>query len=301
MRALIVGCAVWLVSFSAIASAQSDFDQVRIETDPVTDNIYMLSGGGGNIGVLVGEDGVLLVDSMFAELEGKIRAAISRLSDGPIRFLLNTNWHYDHVRGNVSFAKLGAIIIAHQTTRSRMETEQHYPFFDKKLPPFPHESLPVVSFADSLSLHFNGEEIHAFHIPAAHSDADLAFYFRKANVLHSGDLYFSSGYPFIDYHHEGGIDGMIAAAGKLIGMIDEDTKVIPGHGTLSNRKGIVQYQKMLMTIRDRVAQQIKEGKSLEEITASKPTSDFDEGRREAMSPDEFVKIVYNDLTGKSGT
>ena len=288
-----------LLLFSTHVSAQ-ELDQIQIQTDKVTDGIYMLSGGGGNIGVLVGEDGALLIDSMFAELEQKIKTAISELSDRPVRYLLNTNWHYDHVRGNVSFAKDGATILAHEKTRERMATEQYHPFFDMKLPAYPPASLPAITFTDSATLHFNGEEVRAFHIEAAHSDSDLAFFFRKANVLHTGDLYFCAGYPFIDYNHGGGVNGMIAAAGKLIGMIDEDTKVIPGHGPLSNREGLVEYQQMLMTVRDRVAQQIKEGKTLEEITASKPTSDFDEGRTAAMSPDEFVKIVYNDLTGKSG-
>jgi glyoxylase-like metal-dependent hydrolase (beta-lactamase superfamily II) len=126
----------------------------------------------------------------------------------------------------------------------------------------------------------------------------LAFLFRKANVLHTGDLYFSNGYPFIDYNHGGGIDGMIAAAEKLIGMVEDDTKIIPGHGSLSNRKGLRQYREMLVALRDRIARQIKEGKSLEEITDAKPTSDFDDGREGAMSPDDFVRIVYEDLTGR---
>ncbi len=291
------GAALLFVSYYATASAQYDFDRIQIKTEPVADNIYMLSGGGGNIGVLVGEDGVLLIDAMFAELEEKTRAAISKLSNGSIRFLLNTNWHYDHVRGNVSFAKLGATIIAHEATRTRMESEQYHPFFDMKIPAYPDEALPVVTFTDSMRLHFNGEEIHAFHVVAAHSDADLAFYFRKANVLHTGDLYFCNGYPFIDYNHGGGIDGMIASAEKLVSMTDDDTKIIPGHGPLSNREGLKQYHEMLSILRDRIAQQIKEGKSLEEITLAKPTSHFDEGRDDSMSPDEFVRIVYEDLTG----
>lgn len=293
--------ALVFICFSTITSAQIDFDKVQIETTPVADRIYMLSGGGGNIGVLVGEEGVLLVDAMFAELEEKNRAVISKLSDGPIRFLLNTNWHYDHVRGNVSFANLGAIIVAHEMTRKRMETEQYHPFFDMELPAYPTEALPVVTISDSMSLYFNGEEIHVFHVAAAHSDADLAFYFRKANVLHTGDLYFSKGYPFIDYNHGGGVDGMIVSADKLIDMVDEDTKIIPGHGPLSDREGLRQYREMLVILRDRIAGRIKERKSLEEITLEKPTSDFDEGRDMGMSPDEFVRILYDDLTKRAGT
>jgi glyoxylase-like metal-dependent hydrolase (beta-lactamase superfamily II) len=290
-----------MVFCAVFTSAQIDFDQVQIETTTVANNIYMLGGGGGNIGVLVGEDGVLLIDSMFAELEEKMKAAISKLSHRPIQYVLNTNWHYDHVMGNASFAKIGATILAHETTRERMSSEQYHPFFDMKIPAYPNEALPVITFAESLTLHFSGEEIFAFHVATAHSDADLAFYFRKANVLHTGDLYFSKGYPFIDYNHGGGIDGMIASTDKLIDMVDDDTKIIPGHGPLSDREGLRHYRQMLTTLRDRVSEKIREGKSLEETVASKPTSDFDKGRDEGMSPDDFVKIVYNDLTKKSGT
>ncbi len=293
--------AVPLVFGAVPLSAQIDFDQVAIETTTLADNIYMLSGGGGNIGVLVGEDGILLIDSMFAELEVKTKSAISELSDGPIRYVLNTNWHYDHVRGNVSFAKNGATIVAHETTRERMSTAQYHPFFDMEIPAYPRESLPVITIGDSLTLHFNGEEIFAFHVAAAHSDADLAFYFREANVLHTGDLFFAKGYPFIDYNHGGGIDGMIASTDKLLGMLDSETKIIPGHGPLSYREDLKLYRQMLTALRDRIAKKIQEGKSLEEIIASKPTSDFDDGRDMGMPPDDFVKILYNELTKKSGT
>lgn len=290
-----------LVVPTVCLSQQIDFDQIQIETTAVADNIYMLSGGGGNIGVLVGDDGILLIDSMFAELEEKTTSAIAALKSGPIQYVLNTNWHYDHVRGNVFFAKSGATIVAHTTTRERMSSEQYHPFFDMKIPAYPKQSLPVITFVDSLTLHINREEVVAFHVPAAHSDADVAFYFRKANVLHTGDLFFSKGYPFIDYNHGGGIEGMIASADMLLARVDEKTKIIPGHGPLSDRDDLERYQKMLMTLRDRIDKQIQEGKSLEEITASKPTSDFDEGRDMGMPPDDFVKIVFEDLTMKSST
>jgi glyoxylase-like metal-dependent hydrolase (beta-lactamase superfamily II) len=272
-----------------------DLDQVQIETIHVRDGTYMLTGGGGNIGVLVGEDGILLIDDQFAELEEKIKAAISKLNKGPIRFVLNTNWHYDHVSGNAVFAKSGATIIAHEKTRERMATEQFHRFFDMRIPPYPKPALPVITFADSLTLHFSGEELHAFHIEGAHSDADLAFHFRNANVLHTGDLYFSHGFPFIDSNHGGAVDGMIAAAGKLIAMMDEDTKVIPGHGPLSNREEMREFRDMLVTVRDRIAKQIEAGNTLEEITASKPTAGFDEGRTHGMSAEQFVRNIYNEL------
>jgi glyoxylase-like metal-dependent hydrolase (beta-lactamase superfamily II) len=295
MRIIRAACLFLPLSVGALAQ-DIDFDQIQIETVPVTESIHMLSGGGGNIGVLVGGDGMLLIDTMFSELDEKIQAAISTLDKGSVRFVLNTNWHYDHVSGNVTFAGDGATIIAHEKTRDRMATEQYHPFFDMRIPPYPPASLPSITISSSMTLHVNGEEIHAFHIESAHSDADLAFFFRNANVPHTGDLYFAKGYPFIDYNHGGSIDGMIAAADKLLDMIDDETKIIPGHGPLSSREELQEYKQMLVTVRDRIARQIEEGKSLEEITTSKPTSDFDAGREVGMAPDEFVRIVYDDLT-----
>lgn len=285
---------ILLTPFSA-PSAQ-EFDKVQIKTIKATDQVYMLMGPGGNIGVSVGKDGVLLVDDQFAELHEKIKTAISKIHSGPIRFVLNTNWHYDHVKGNEPLGKAGAVIIAHENSRKRMAAEQYHPFFDLKIPPYPEAALPVITFSDSITLYLNDEEIYVFHIKNAHSDADIAILFRKANVMHTGDLYFSAGYPFIDVPHGGCIDGTIAAADTILEMIDENTKVIPGHGPLSNREGLKNYRHMLATIRDRVMQQIKEGKTLEEIIASKPTSEFDEDWAEAMPPEAIVKIIYNDLS-----
>jgi len=155
-----------------------------------------------------------------------------------------------------------------------------------------------VTFKDSLTLHFNGDEIQVIHIENAHSDADIVIYFRKANVIHTGDLYFTILYPYIDVSHGGSIDGMIAAAERIIGMIDENTKIIPGHGPLSSRKELTKYRDMLVTVRDRIKSQIKEGKTLEEVLASKPTADFDKKQIKAVPPEMFVKIIYNDLAKK---
>jgi glyoxylase-like metal-dependent hydrolase (beta-lactamase superfamily II) len=179
-----------------------------------------------------------------------------------------------------------------------MMTEQYHPFFDMALPAYPENALPSITFSDKIVFHFNGDVVQAFHIDGAHSDADLAFLFRKANVLHTGDLFFSGGYPFIDVPHSGSIDGMVAAADQLLGMIDDDTKVIPGHGSLSDRKGLQEYREMLVTVRDRIAGHIAAGRSLEEILASKPTADFDQGRNSGMPADDFVRIVFNDLSNR---
>ncbi len=286
-----------VLTFSAFSAAQ-DFEKVQIQTLKVADGIYMLLGSGGNIGVSVGGDGILLIDTQFAELMEKIKAAIAEIDKGPIRIVLNTNWHYDHAYGNEPLGKSGALIMAHENTRMRMTREQNYPDFDMKMPALPEAALPSVTFTDSLTLHFNGEEIRVTHIEKAHSDADIVIYFKKANVIHTGDLYFTALYPYIDVSHGGSIDGMIAAAERISGMIDENTKIIPGHGPLSNMEELKTYRDMLVTIRDRIKKQIEEGKTLEEVIASKPTAEFDKDPMPAVQPDMFVTIVYKDLSRK---
>jgi len=291
---LFLGPLMLLTLFSA--SFAQEFNKVEIKTIKITDTVYMLIGSGGNIGVSVGEDGILLVDDQFAELHEKIKAAISKIHSGPIRFVLNTHWHYDHVEGNELLSKAGALIIAHEDARKRMTVDQYFPFFDFKRSAYPEAALPVMTFTDSITLHLNDEEIHAFHIKNAHSDADIVIFFRKANVIHTGDLYFYGGYPFIDVSHGGSIDGMIAAADIMLEMSDENTKVIPGHGRLSNREELQSYRNMMVTVKERVLQHIKEGKTLEEIIAAKPTADLDKEWSEQMSPEDIVKVIYNDLT-----
>jgi glyoxylase-like metal-dependent hydrolase (beta-lactamase superfamily II) len=289
---------VFVFAILSTFSVAQDFDNVQIETIKVADGIYMLQGSGGNIGVSVGEDGVLLVDTQFAQLMEKIKSAIAEISKGPIRIVLNTNWHYDHAYGNEPLGKSGALIIAHVNTRTRMLSEQYFEDFDMTVPVFPEAALPAVTFKDSLTLHFNGEDIQVFHIKNAHSDADIAIHFPKANVIHTGDLYFSILYPYIDVAHGGSIDGMIKAAEKILGMADENTKIIPGHGPLSNKEGLTKYRDMLVTLRDRIKAQIKEGKTLEEVLASKPTADFDKEKAQSVPPEMFVKIIYDDLAKK---
>ncbi len=285
----------FLWAIHPIAFAQ-DLSKVQIETVKVAEDVYMLVGAGGNIGVFAGEDGVLLVDSQFSELIEKIKAAVAAVNPGPIRFLINTNWHNDHVYGNEPLGKAGAVIIAHENTWKRMTAEQTYPEFQFKQPPAAVEALPVVTFLDSLTLHFNGGTFQVIYIENAHSDADVLVLSRKANVMQTGDLFFSSGYPFIDISHGGSVSGMIAAASQILEVIDENTKVIPGHGPLSNRAGVEQFKNMMVTVRDRIAKQIKEGKTLGEVLASKPTADFDKARGVGLPAEMFVKIVYTDLS-----
>ena len=281
-------------------AASQDLSKVEIKTVPVAGNVSMLAGAGGNIGVSVGEDGTLLIDDEFPELIDKIRAAAAALRPGPIRFVLNTNWHYDHANGNELLAQAGAIVIAHENSREHMMVEQAYPDLDPdlKMAPYPHGALPVITVKDTLTLHFNGDEVRMIHVPNAHSDGDLLFHFVRANVVHAGDLVFSSGFPFVNVSMGGTIDGMIKAADVILGLCDAQTKVIPGHGPLTDRAGVRAFKELLVAGRDRVAALIKAGKTLDEVLAAKPVDGLYKGGESDLPSGIFVKVVYWDLTGE---
>ena len=300
MRAVGMGTSRMIVllaglTLSATGHAQ-DWAKIEVKSQPVAGSVHMLTGGGGNIGVLVGSDGVLLVDSQFAELHDKIAAAVGAIGTGPVRFVLNTNWHYDHVRGNELFHKSGAVIVAHGNCPARMMREQFHEVLDVKIGPYAPAALPEITFTDSLVLHVNGEDVEALHIANAHSDADVLYVFRKANVIQTGDLFFSSGYPYIDIGNGGSVAGMIAAADRILTMAGADTKLIPGHGPLADRQRLQEYRAMLVGVRDRVAALIKQGRSLDQAVAAKPTADLDAAWGGAMSPAQFVTLVFMDLS-----
>jgi len=288
---------VFILYGNLLFGSSQDFDKIQIETVKVAENVYMLIGAGGNIGVSVGEDGVLLIDSQFPQMVEKIKAAVAKLNAGPVRFVFNTHWHYDHADGNEVLAKAGAVVMAHKNSRLHMLSEWSAPELDPnfKKPPYPKPALPAITISDSLTLHFNGEEIQAIHLPNAHSDGDLAFHFKKANVIHAGDIYFSNGFPFINITSGGSIDGMIQAVDRILNLSDGNTKVIPGHGLLSNREEAQAYRDMLATARDRIAKLIQEGKTLEEVLAAKPAEGLYKGGKSWLPPDLFLKIVYTDL------
>jgi len=270
----------------------------KLETIPVADGIYMLAGPGGNIGVSVGDDGVFLVDDQYAPLTDAVRAAVAEITDQPIRFVINTHWHDDHTGGNEALGESGAVIVAHDNVRERMKTGAVLELLDYTAPPAPEAALPVITFADAVTFHLNGEEIHAHHVDPAHTDGDSVVHFRGSGVVHLGDLYFNGYYPFIDIWSGGSIDGMIAAGAKMLGEIDEDTKILPGHGPVSNRAELADFVAMLGGVRAAVGALVDAGKSLEETLAAKPTAPWDEKWGDGfLNPERFTSLVYMDLAG----
>ena len=277
---------------------QPNFDEVKISTTKLAENVYVMMGAGGNIGVSAGKDGVVLIDDEYTPLTQKVKAAVVSISDQPIKFVINTHWHNDHTGGNEDLGEAGAVIVAHETVRNRLSTEQFMSFFNLRTPPSPEAALPVVTFAKEVSLHVNGDELHVFHVAPGHTDGDVIIHWRDSNVIHAGDLFFTSSYPFIDLDSGGAIGGIIAAADQMIDLADEATQVIPGHGTMSNKKDLMAWRDMVTIIRSRIEMQMKEGKSLDEILASKPTEEFDEKWGKGfIEPDQFVQLVHQSLSG----
>jgi cyclase len=245
--------------FGNFANAQR-FDQVEIKTVKVSDHVYMLIGAGGNIGVSIGEDGVFVIDDQFAPLSEKIHTAITALSDRDIKFLVNTHHHGDHTGGNENMQKLGATIIAHDNVRQRLETIKKRDGSSEA-----KAALPIITFNDELNLHINGEKIGIFHVDHAHTDGDALLYFTKSNVLHTGDTYFKGRYPYIDLNSGGSVDGYINAAKLGLQLIDDHTKVIPGHGSLSNKEEYQTFLEMLENLRFKISAEIKAGKIEAEV------------------------------------
>jgi len=276
--------------------AQGNLDTVQVRAIPVAGSVYMLMGSGGNIGLSVGSDAAFLIDDQFAPLTPKIEAAVREITDQSIRFVLNTHWHGDHTGGNENLGKVGALIVAHDNVRVRMSSDQFIEAFNLNVPASPAGALPVVTFNDAVTFHLNDDEIHVFHVPPAHTDGDAVVHFRRANVVHMGDVYVSGGYPLVDLSSGGSIDGIIAAVAEVLQLSDGATKVIPGHGHLSDRVELQSYHDMLVAIRDRVAHEIASGKTRDEVLATKPTAAFDETwGRGSRNGDQFAGAVYDSL------
>jgi cyclase len=274
------------------ASAQQNFDAVQIKTTKLTDSIYMLEGSGGNIGVSVGADGVLMIDDQFAQMTPKILEAVKAITDKPVRFLFNTHWHIDHTSGNGNLGKAGVVIIAHDNVYKRMSVENVIELLKQKLPPSPKEALPVITFNDSVTFHINGDAVMSYHVPPAHTDSDSIVWFKNANIVHTGDVFAAYLYPFIDVENGGSVPGIVSAIDRLLPTLNDSTRVIPGHGPLSGKKDVIAYRNMIAEVGARVEALVKSGKTLEQVIAAKPTREFDEVWGKFRKPDAFVEIMY---------
>ncbi len=291
--AVALAAGLWL---AAPATGQ-DFEEVEIQTLPVAPGLHVLVGRGGNLAVSSGPDGVLLVDDQYAPLSEKIRAAVRAISPHPIRFVVNTHWHEDHTGGNEALGEAGAVIVAHDNVRSRMKAGQLIEGLERRVPPAPAGALPVLTFADGITFHWNGGTIEVVHVRAAHTDGDALVRFRDRDVIHMGDLYFNGFYPFIDVWSGGSIDGTIAGVDAVLAEVGPETTIIPGHGPLSNREELRRYRDMLDQVRARVRAALARGLDAEALVAEKPTADLDpEWGDGFLEPEQFLRIVHADLS-----
>jgi len=275
-------------------------ENVIINTTKLTDSVYMLKGSGGNIIVSVEKDGVFMVDDQFAPLTEKIKEAISKITDKPVKFVINTHWHSDHTGGNENFGELGAIIVSHDNVRKRLSTEQFIDFFQRTVPPLSEKGLPIVTFSDNMSIFQNDQEIMIIHIDNGHTDGDSIVYFTKNNVIHVGDVYNDNSYPFIDLSSGGSINGLISSLETILSIIDDKTQVVSGHSEVSNKSNVDDFTNMLKNVRKNVSQMMEDGKSLEEIIASQPTSKYDQiyYANTSRQPEDFVTFIYQSITKK---
>ncbi|MEK7403400.1 MAG: MBL fold metallo-hydrolase [Gemmatimonadota bacterium] len=282
-----------------MALGAQNYDTIQVRSQALRGGVYMLTGAGGNIALSVGADAAFIIDDQYAPLSNKILAAIKAITPLPVKFVMNTHWHFDHTGGNENMGKAGAILVAHDNVRKRLSADQFVEFLKRAEKAAPPVALPVVTFTDSIAFHVNGEELVAFHVPKAHTDGDAIVHFTKANVIHMGDTYVRYGYPFVDISSGGNVSGIVTAADRALAVCNADTKVIPGHGVVADCGSLKTYRDMIATIRDRVAAAIRAGKSLDAIKAEKPTAEFDaKVGGTFVSPDQFVEFTYRSLGGK---
>jgi glyoxylase-like metal-dependent hydrolase (beta-lactamase superfamily II) len=277
---------------AGIAAAQQDFSKVEIKVSKVAGTVYMLEGSGGNIGVCVGDDGIVIVDDQFAPLAPKIKEALKGISDKPVKFVINTHFHGDHTGGNAEFGTT-ATIIAHENVRKRLEgggTVRGEP-----VKPSPREALPVVTFNDRASVHVNGEEIRAIHFPHGHTDGDSIIFFTKSKVMHMGDDFVTYGFPFVDTGSGGSVSGMISGLEKAMELAPNDVKIIPGHGAISTPEDVLKFINMLKETRALVADALKKGKSAEQMKQDHLLSKYEDLGKGFIKTDGWIDTLIQDL------
>lgn len=289
-KSIALSLAILFLFFSNFVSAQED---VKIESIKVTDQIYMLMGSGGNIGLLVGQDGTFLIDDQFAPLTEKITAAITSVGGDTPKFLINTHYHGDHTGGNENFGKKGTLIFSHDNVRDRLLNGSFIREFNMKREGVDPVGLPVITFSEDISFHLNGDTVRAIHIPHSHTDGDSIIHFQAANVIHAGDVVFSGFYPFIDVSHGGSIKGMIEGVKVILAFSDNSTKIIPGHGPLTNVSELGNYLNMLETAYERLRKLKADGKTAQEAIEAQPLADLEEEWGDGIfSGDKWIEIIY---------
>jgi len=293
--------AILLAALTCLAVAQDrDFSKVEMKVTKVSGNVYMLEGAGGNIGVSVGDDGIVMVDDQFAPLADKIRVALKGITDKPIRFIINTHYHSDHTGGNALFQK-DAPILAHDNVRRRLEegtSPGNYGGLSRPGKASPKEALPILTFDHDVTVHLNGEDIRALHFPSGHTDGDSVVFFPKSNVVHMGDDFVTYGFPFIDLRGGGSVEGMIKALEEIVPKLPPDVKVIPGHGVVSNLDDVRRYIAMLKDTSDVVEKGIKQGKTVDQLKQENVLAAWEKWSGHFITTEQWLITLYNDLTGK---
>ena len=297
MERMRMGALAAALLLSMMPAAAQDFSKVEVKATPVAGKIHMLEGAGGNIGVSVGSDGLLIVDDQFAPLADKIRAALKGLGKGDLAFVLNTHWHLDHTGGNAAFGP-EATIIAHDNVRKRMEKGQM--LLGEQIPPAAPKALPVITFGESVTIHFNGEEIRVLHYPQGHTDGDSIIFFTGSNVVHMGDDYFAGAFPFVDLESGGSLAGLTQNIEKVLGQLPVDVKIIPGHGPLSTKADLQGYLAMLKETTAHVRQRIEAGKDLKAIQAEGLPEKWKSWGNGFIKAADWIELIHTSLTHKGG-
>lgn len=293
-RAIILATSIVLLSSATSAQRPA---QPEFKVTPLRGSVAMLHDDiGGNVAACSGDDGILLVDSGFAQVTSALIIATEELSNRPIRWLINTHWHFDHVGGNATLAEEGATIIAHRLVRERMRRPRILGGMERQVPASEPAALPDVTFERGMQLHLNDEHIRVIHVGPAHTNGDSFVYFEKANVLHVGDVYFNRMYPYIDVNAGGNLDGFVSALDRALAIANDDTRIIPGHGPLSNIAELKRYRDTLSLLNQRIDKLVDSGKSREEVIAAKPTAEYDAEWAKAFPPDLWVGLVYDGIT-----
>ncbi|WP_394975636.1 MBL fold metallo-hydrolase [uncultured Croceitalea sp.] len=283
-----------ILTFIGLMSyGQRDWSSIKITSEKLSDNIYVLFGSGGNIGLAIGEENAYLIDDQFDPLSGKILAHVKTLTDKPVKWVLNTHWHGDHAGGNENMANQGAIIIAHENVRKRMSTKQDRGG-GRIVEPSPDIALPVITFNDKMTLFLgNGNSMHAMHVNDAHTDGDSYYYFPEDNVLHMGDNFFVGRYPYIDLNSGGDIDGLISNVTMALGIIDDETKIIPGHGRVANKSDLQNYKEVILKLRKRVVKARAAGNSLEQVQKLGLSKEWDATHGQGfINADRIMEFIY---------